>query len=57
MYTPKYPAVAQSTYTLKELYIYSEYPAVRPAWNTVENLGEPGEKVGKVFDYSLSTPP
>ena len=42
MYTPKYPAVAQGGLRHRELYIYSvqriysEYPAVRPAWMAVE---------------------
>ena len=67
MYTPKYPAVAHSGLVHRAqyiVYIYSEYPAVRPAWMAVggewfigKNLREEWEKFGKVFDYSLSTPP
>jgi len=50
MYTLKYPAVAHSGLACRELYIYtiySEYPAVRPAWNAVEEGWRPEEKVGK----------
>ncbi len=58
MYTPKYPAVAQGGLAHRELYIYSvqriysEYPAVRPAWMAVEEgwtmVGGPEENCGEV---------